>query len=60
MKREFRRTTLQKPDVTSADFDGMKVYYDFSTRPILENPVLNNVVSHGNETRMSTYKPEYL
>jgi len=56
LSRDFRRNTLQKPDLTMSDFGDKKAYYDFSTRPIDEK----FGAQVGGETKMTTEKPSHL
>jgi len=54
--RDFKRQTLQKPNLTSEDFGGKKAFYDFSTRP-LEEPATGG---QGSQENVSYNKPDYL
>lgn len=37
LKRKFKTEQLWAPELNSEDFGGKKAYYDFSTRPIVDN-----------------------
>lgn len=60
LKRVFKQQALMRPDLTSEDFGGKKAYYDYSTRPILDNMAQMQAINLENETRMTTQKPDYL
>lgn len=57
LTREFKRSSIKKPELGIQDFDGKKAFYDFSTRPLIErefNP------TEDNQTTVSYEKPKYL